>query len=1190
MSNPLDLIPRVHAVINAYAQGDVQMLLEEDALASAKRLYEVLVEIPEAETMMRAAWVLAWFHWYRHQSLPSGENEDDLNRSVTMFTALASMGHEPIPQSVRLIIDGEHDHPDVRMMHFAALLRRYRQTGDETAFSQAVGLASVAIEGSSVADPKKHQYQWELGSAWVERFHRNGKPENLERAIPPMREAAGTLLRGHPLRADFAGVLLRSDRLLGRSEHVNEAILLFKEVVDAARDDHAVAPHLMQLCTAFWHRYHFSKAPTDLDEAIDFGRRGVAAADVDDPSQPEWMANLASTLIDRYQDARDPEDLDEAERLSRAALARTSADDSNRARYLFGHGNILWCRHAESGEQASLDEAVKLHRAAVAASNHSDPDFVGYRLGLAIFLGARSSRFGQPADLDEAIRIVRAVSDFHSASGIVQGRTLNVYSALLHQRYELVGERADLDEAVSVLSAAVDRLEEDNPTRATCLFRLGRCLRARYLYLHEPSDLDLAIHNLELAAAATPAHVPELPERLVNLGLVYKLRFEVSGDAAELDRAVDCNRRALELAEVLNSKQSDCQYYLGDALLQRFRASRSEGDLDEAAALLNRSLGDAPHSGFRRLGVLLILADLAQLEFESSGEARFLDRVVDLASEAAAITSASASHRINAAKRAAFAAVRKAQVEGAEPEAGYRVALPLIRTAFELLPLLVQPGLPLADGYHLLDEALPPFGGNAAACAAGLGQAALALQFVEESRGVIWGQLLDLRTDLTDLHSVHPELASAIDRSRTLLDRSILSVEGFDGTARAQAQRETRVDAARRFDTLVATVRSLPPSPEFPRPQDFLRPPPIETLLPPEGTGPVVTLTVSRWECLALIAESSGVYSVGLPVTSDEIYDQVNRYLFAIQTDGLTPTAVQEAVTSEILAWAWEAIAAPVLDRLGYTYPVEGPLPRIWWCPTGPLALLPIHAAGHHAENDGRSVLDRAVSSYTPTLRVLTEARAQTESRGEGKLLITAIAQTPGKAGEAEFHELKGVRAERRFLEQLLGGGRVTSLIDVAATRTAIVAGLREHRWAHLACHGIQDPGFPANAGLVPYDWERQGLIDVRTLGGQDSGGGEFAFLSACQTAIGGTIGTDEAISLASAMQYAGWKHVVGTLWSVHDGGAAAVTALLYSRIIRDGRIDPVDTARALHDAVRTLRDEAPAHPSHWARFIHMGP
>ena len=52
----------------------------------------------------------------------------------------------------------------------------------------------------------------------------------------------------------------------------------------------------------------------------------------------------------------------------------------------------------------------------------------------------------------------------------------------------------------------------------------------------------------------------------------------------------------------------------------------------------------------------------------------------------------------------------------------------------------------------------------------------------------------------------------------------------------------------------------------------------------------------------------------------------------------------------DVLDWLWDAVAEPVLAVLGRTGPPSDgePGPRVWWCPTGPLTVLPIHAAGHH--------------------------------------------------------------------------------------------------------------------------------------------------------------------------------------------------------------------------------------------------
>src|SRR5688572_10277877 len=50
--------------------------------------------------------------------------------------------------------------------------------------------------------------------------------------------------------------------------------------------------------------------------------------------------------------------------------------------------------------------------------------------------------------------------------------------------------------------------------------------------------------------------------------------------------------------------------------------------------------------------------------------------------------------------------------------------------------------------------------------------------------------------------------------------------------------------------------------------------------------------------------------------------------------------------------------------------------PRIWWCPTGALSFLPIHAAGDYRGLEPDTILNYAVSSYTPTITALTSCVA----------------------------------------------------------------------------------------------------------------------------------------------------------------------------------------------------------------------
>ncbi|GIF77258.1 CHAT domain-containing protein [Asanoa siamensis] len=395
---------------------------------------------------------------------------------------------------------------------------------------------------------------------------------------------------------------------------------------------------------------------------------------------------------------------------------------------------------------------------------------------------------------------------------------------------------------------------------------------------------------------------------------------------------------------------------------------------------------------------------------------------------------------------------------------------------------------------------------------------------------------------------------------------------------------DRRMALAREWDELVEQVRAIEGF------EDFLQPPRLETLLPAAKGGPVIIVNVSRWRCDALIVTPGGVDVVELPeLRQDTVVDQVQAYLDAVTTrqvatlrgtrrdmDATVSSDTVEAALDRCLQWMWDAFAERILDRLEHN---KGGGRRIWWCPTGPLTLLPIHAAGYH-RSPGRSVLDRAVSSYTPTLRALVAARAEPREQGgaPGRMLFVGMPDTPGQA------PLPNVDTERDLLHERFDGA-CTELIGERATRDAVLAGLVNHRWAHFACHGEQDLADPSRGGVLVHD----GQLTVADLSSQQYQG-EFAFLSGCKTAVGGANLPDEAITLAAALHYTGYRHVIATLWSVWDDEAAEVADNVYGAIVRDGVLHADEAAAALHHATRALRDRHRNAPSVWTPFTHTGP
>ena len=109
----------------------------------------------------------------------------------------------------------------------------------------------------------------------------------------------------------------------------------------------------------------------------------------------------------------------------------------------------------------------------------------------------------------------------------------------------------------------------------------------------------------------------------------------------------------------------------------------------------------------------------------------------------------------------------------------------------------------------------------------------------------------------------------------------------------------------------------------------------------------------------------------------------------------------------------------------------------------------------------------------------------------------------------------------------------MTSLTSGAATPAAVLTGFQSHKFVHFACHGKLEAGKPFEGGFELHEKKRLTLLEIVRAKLPIA---EFAFLSACHTAevTEGSI-TDEGLHLAAAVQYSGFRSVVGTMWAMAD-------------------------------------------------------
>jgi CHAT domain-containing protein len=205
--------------------------------------------------------------------------------------------------------------------------------------------------------------------------------------------------------------------------------------------------------------------------------------------------------------------------------------------------------------------------------------------------------------------------------------------------------------------------------------------------------------------------------------------------------------------------------------------------------------------------------------------------------------------------------------------------------------------------------------------------------------------------------------------------------------------------------------------------------------------------------------------------------------------------------------------------------------PRLHWCPTGELAFLPLHAAGIHDPRSSETLeacSDYFVSSYTPTLAALIDARrsAKPLPTGDIRALLVAEGRSPG------FVPLEGVDDEIAMIQQVIQPAceRTVTLQGVEqrlATMELVLEEAQKANILHLACHGVQNVQKPLQSGFAL----KNGMLTLSSLLSLNLSGAFMAFLSACETAKGDRDQPNQIVHLAAAMLFAGFPNVVATMW-----------------------------------------------------------
>ena len=387
-----------------------------------------------------------------------------------------------------------------------------------------------------------------------------------------------------------------------------------------------------------------------------------------------------------------------------------------------------------------------------------------------------------------------------------------------------------------------------------------------------------------------------------------------------------------------------------------------------------------------------------------------------------------------------------------------------------------------------------------------------AVVLLEQGRGVFWGQLIRLRSPLDDVLASGPTgktLADKFTRVSSLIRRA------FDLPGADQYDRVWRLNLE--LQRAVGDIRKLPGLSRFLLPSLF------SDLRSAASGGPVIIVDASKYSCDALVV-SVDRYPIHIPLSITK--DDVREMSLRLRT--LTGSAKFRDVANaiqRILRELWDKVVSPIACILLTICLRQS---RIWWCPTAEFSLLPLHAAAPYRKGQEKFA-DLYISSYTSTLTALIRARRPTSSKFTTQQMhFLAI----GQAEAAGEQKLRSVGVELDNIGKCVDGLATFTRIEGKESRIARAEEeIGKHEWVHFACHGLPNEQEPFKSAFALHD----GHFSIQRIIGCDSKNPEFAYLSACHTTVGYEDSPDEVIYLASAMQFVGFRSVIGTMWAVDD-------------------------------------------------------
>jgi tetratricopeptide (TPR) repeat protein len=1039
--------------------------------------------------------------------------------------------------------------------------RRFENNGSIDDINRAIELAEMAVDASPDHDKDRVGRMNNLGSWLARRFDRTGILSDLNRSIDITKTALEMTPQEDPTRVSWLTNL--SNRLgnrfdsTGSIDDLNQAVEIAKMTVEKTPQDHPNRYIMLNnLGDKLGKRYKRIGNLDDLNRAIEVFSQALECISDRHSHRPALLSNLGSKLCSRYDRTNSIEDLNRAIDVTKTAVEITPQDHPERPDWLTSLGICLASRLDRLGTMNDLDTAVEAMNEAVKITPRDHPSRAGRLTNIGVWLGVRSDWTGSIDDLNQAIDFAATAVEITPEGHSDQANYLGSLGTLLSRRFRKVGSIDDINRAVEVSEKAVRITPVDHPLRIGRLSNLGILLGYRCDVSNSIGDLDRAIEMATLALHGIPDEHVDRATILNNLGNRLGMRFQRTKSVDDINKAIDKIGMAIKVTDDNNPYQAGWQSDLGFWLGERFKTTGSVDDLNMAIKITETSVKNTPQDHPDRATRLSNLGELFEKRYQQTNAPADLDTACSFYVEGWDCITARPSDRIKSAWDAAQVLAIQLHWEQASL---------LLQKAVNILPTVSPRRLKHTDKQYMLAE-FAGLASMAAAAALNAGKDAFsALQLLELGRGIIASSLMEMRGDISDLKQHHPSLADEFTSLRDELDLPLEMAPLLASTSETplwELQAKRRREADQKFGDLLLRIRA---EAGF---HNFLLAPTAEELIATANPDPIVVVNLSSFRCDAFLIDSHGVRVMELP----------NLKLKDVQERVRNLESYRLAASFQMksnLEWLWDTICRPCLEELGFHRPVSDKnWPRIWWIPTGLLNQLPIHAAGRHTPGSTDTVIDRVMSSYASSVKALVYGRRNPvhqpgDNQSEDVVLI-AMPETPGMLAN-------GILPFATDEVEMLNG--LCSSLHLKSNRPQprrddVLKSLQTCKIFHFAGHGQSDPIEPSQSCLLLEDWETKPLTVASLRDHRLQGNLPFlGYLSACSTGASSVQKlADEGIHLVSALQLAGFRHAVGTLWDVSDKYCVDVARVMYETIRDEGMTD-IAVCRGLHNALRSLRE-----------------